>query len=178
MQYTHNELKRKIQELTHHNWLGMIFTVNPGIARLLSVLNREDDELIMCEYHLFSNMGVGDLFLTSTRLIFLEGAGLLHKDFEIYLSNIASFERSQGFNKLFAVKITDNGGQKYEFKNLKQHSAEIIIKYCQKIKETQNGNHLQSSNGADEIKKYADLLNQGLITQEEYDKKKAQILGF
>ena len=35
---------------------------------------------------------------------------------------------------------------------------------------------LQKSSGADELKKYKDLLDSGVITQEEFDAKKKQLL--
>lgn len=54
-------------------------------------------------------------------------------------------------------------------------------------KEIENGLHLRNitsttqinsiSSNADEIKKYKDLLDQGAITQEEYNEKKKQLLG-
>jgi predicted Zn-dependent peptidase len=36
---------------------------------------------------------------------------------------------------------------------------------------------IQQTSSADELKKYKDLLDQGIITQEEFDAKKKQILG-
>ena len=39
------------------------------------------------------------------------------------------------------------------------------------------GNSVASAGGADELKKYKDLLDSGVITQEEFDAKKKQLLG-
>lgn len=40
-----------------------------------------------------------------------------------------------------------------------------------------NSSHISSTSGADEILKYKDLLDSGIITQQEFDAKKKQILG-
>ena len=45
-------------------------------------------------------------------------------------------------------------------------------------KQQRNAPVTQAVSGADEIKKYKELLDMGIITQEEFDKKKQQILGF
>ncbi|MBO5652993.1 MAG: SHOCT domain-containing protein, partial [Clostridia bacterium] len=36
---------------------------------------------------------------------------------------------------------------------------------------------IQASSNAEELKKYKDLLDAGIITQEEFDAKKKQLLG-
>lgn len=38
-------------------------------------------------------------------------------------------------------------------------------------------NNIQETSNADELKKYKDLLDSGIITQEEFDEKKKQLLG-
>ena len=64
-------------------------------------------------------------------------------------------------------------------------NAEIIRKeICnlllqrQEIKkeEDKKGNHIQG-NSADELKKYKELADEGIITQEEFEQKKKQLLG-
>ncbi len=45
--------------------------------------------------------------------------------------------------------------------------------------EIQNkGNNISSFSVADELKKFKELLDMGIITQEEFDKKKKDLLGF
>ena len=45
-------------------------------------------------------------------------------------------------------------------------------------KETQkNQSGVPATSAADELKKYKDLLDSGVITQEEFDAKKKQLLG-
>ena len=38
-------------------------------------------------------------------------------------------------------------------------------------------NNIQETSNADELKKFKDLLDSGIITQEEFDEKKKQLLG-
>ena len=52
----------------------------------------------------------------------------------------------------------------------------------QKIREAKSGAHaaatvVQQTSAADEIKKFKELLDMGVITQEEFDAKKKQLLG-
>ena len=46
-----------------------------------------------------------------------------------------------------------------------------------RIEESKNQNNKGSSSQADELKKFADLKEQGIITEEEFNAKKKQILG-
>ena len=49
-----------------------------------------------------------------------------------------------------------------------------------KIRECKNGTrvtNIQANSDADEIRKFKELLNEGIITQEEFEAKKKQILG-
>lgn len=59
--------------------------------------------------------------------------------------------------------------------------AEIIVNYIrQKIEETKSapsGGVVQQVSSAEELKKFKELLDIGIITQEEFDAKKKQILG-
>ena len=44
-------------------------------------------------------------------------------------------------------------------------------------KQPQIINNIQEKSSADELKKFKDLLDSGIITQEEFDEKKKQLLG-
>ena len=59
--------------------------------------------------------------------------------------------------------------------------AEIIVSFIKnKIDEIKNapvGGVVQQLSAADELKKYKDLLDNGIISQEEFDAKKKQLLG-
>lgn len=59
--------------------------------------------------------------------------------------------------------------------------AEIIVSFIKnKIEEVKNaptGGIVQQASPAEELKKFKELLDLGVITQEEFDVKKKQILG-
>lgn len=73
------------------------------------------------------------------------------------------------------------------FKNQSQHGdavriQEYILKQIEKrkynqIQKTQTAIQSTAVSSADEIKKYKELLDMGIITQEEFDAKKKQLLG-
>lgn len=63
----------------------------------------------------------------------------------------------------------------------RNEEAEIIVAYIRKqiedIKNAPAGGIVQQPSPAEEIKKYKELLEMGVITQEEFDAKKKQLLG-
>ena len=59
---------------------------------------------------------------------------------------------------------------------------DVLNEVSQLLAENQSSSNIQttiveSSSNADELKKYKELLDQGIITQEEFDAKKKQLLG-
>lgn len=54
---------------------------------------------------------------------------------------------------------------------------EIIENYRKSKKEAQNTTVVMQTSAADELKKFKELLDMGVITQEEFDAKKKQLLG-
>ena len=63
----------------------------------------------------------------------------------------------------------------------RNEEAEIIVTYIRKqiedIKNAPSGGVIQQLSPAEELKKFKDLLELGVITQEEFDAKKKQLLG-
>lgn len=63
----------------------------------------------------------------------------------------------------------------------RNEEAKIIVSFIQKkIEEVKNapaGGVVQQASPAEELKKYKELLDMGVVTQEEFDAKKKQILG-
>ena len=53
----------------------------------------------------------------------------------------------------------------------------LLIERQGKAKNEETKQEIHHVSGADELKKYKDLLNEGIITQEEFEAKKKQILG-
>ena len=59
-----------------------------------------------------------------------------------------------------------------------EEAYNYIMKRFREFKEEKNKQHENSSiSSADELKKYKELLDTGIITQEEFDAKKKQLLG-
>ena len=88
-----------------------------------------------------------------------------------------SFSNFQSENSfIFSASI---GTQKYE--NLKAEMPGVYKDIQRRISEAKNNNNptrvVQQVSAADEILKYKQLLDAGVITQEEFDKKKAELLG-
>ncbi len=54
---------------------------------------------------------------------------------------------------------------------------DILENYRKSKKETQNATVVMQTSAADELKKFKELLDSGVITQEEFDAKKKQLLG-
>ena len=57
------------------------------------------------------------------------------------------------------------------------HSTDLTDATEEEIHQAANGNSNSSVSAADEIKKYKELLDSGIISQEEFDAKKKQLLG-
>lgn len=68
----------------------------------------------------------------------------------------------------------------FPFKKFNEKIEEVVSYVCERIEkaksEKKNGSNASIS-GADEIKKYKDLLDAGIISQDEFDIKKKQLLG-
>lgn len=81
------------------------------------------------------------------------------------------------------MPFTNRAGQVFNDPNTVQISNteqyEIAVKIRDYIENYQgdSGNVVQQVSGADEIQKYKKLLDDGIITQEEFDAKKKQLLG-
>ncbi|WP_081112366.1 SHOCT domain-containing protein [Fusobacterium necrophorum] len=55
--------------------------------------------------------------------------------------------------------------------------AENAIKEAKTLLEQKNNVSINQTSAADEILKFKNLLDQGIITQDEFDKKKKELLG-
>lgn len=90
------------------------------------------------------------------------------------------YEKIISVNKNDAMKmivINIGAAKPISFLNLQNYN-EIFEFINQKVNDISNGKASANSVGtADELKKYKDLLDQGVITQEEFDAKKKQLLG-
>lgn len=67
--------------------------------------------------------------------------------------------------------------RKFVFSKSELSSAQRLHKYIVEYPSSLNTSQEKSSTGADELRKFKALLDDGIITQEEFDAKKKQILG-
>lgn len=93
---------------------------------------------------------------------------MLFKETSIPVHQISSVEL--GIMGHMQVIIETSGGKKYKIPTTKKNEVREAIYKAQSGSETSN------NNVADEIKKLSDLKEKGIITQEEFDRKKKQLL--
>lgn len=105
----------------------------------------------------------------------IKGKATIGKEIDISIDRIASVKKSF----LKGVIVITNGQEKIKFRLMKNHNE--IIEAISKGINTKSMNALKRENSsessADQIKKYKELLDDGIISQEEFDAKKKQLLG-
>ena len=114
------------------------------------------------------------------------GIAIIKKKIDIPFANINNITVSQTkADKLRSGKTLQiiHGDKKSVFHYI--HNAEEVKNYINncvdmfksKKEESQQTTVIKSDSSADELKKYKELLDNGVITQEEFDAKKKQLLG-
>ena len=132
----------------------------------------------------FKNKMAGVVVITNQRVIFAASSGFKSSK-SIYLTDINAIDDSSvGALIGYVLRIQTNStalaidGTKQilaPFRN----KLEEAVHNAREAKEQKNNNVViqQAASGADEILKYKGLLDAGIITEEEFNAKKAQILG-
>jgi hypothetical protein len=109
--------------------------------------------------------------------------GLFSRDKELYFNQICGVQFKAANNTNGYIKIIVHGTKENNVNliSFNKNSNEIAIKINTRIKGLrQEVSNLQTVNKlivSDEIKKYKELLDDGIITQAEYDVKKKQLLN-
>jgi len=113
---------------------------------------------------------------TETEIAYVE-SGFFYKANKYPLSSVTGIiQESKSLSKHF-VSLTIGGGQKIIMAiPARKEDAVAFVDFVNALmsSKTTGGAPLSS---ADEIKKFKELLDQGIITQEEFDAKKKQLLG-
>lgn len=65
----------------------------------------------------------------------------------------------------------------FVYKSIEEIAQQILSVFSVILQEKDAGTESQANSSADEIRKYKELLDDGIITQEEFDVKKKQLLG-
>ncbi len=77
-------------------------------------------------------------------------------------------------------QIIDGAGKETKIKDVPKKEVVKLVKTIQEAinnYDNSNDSNIQSSNGINDLKKLKELADQGIITQEEFEAKKKQILG-
>ena len=115
-----------------------------------------------------------ELYATETKVI---GKTLLGKRVDLPISHISAI--GMGWGK--RITITSSSGHVTFFGVLNQEEINDKLTSLIKTKEEKNTESTtiitQSSSNAEELAKFKKLLDDGIITQEEFDAKKKQLLG-
>lgn len=110
---------------------------------------------------LYRNQRLAEEAVSSSGLAVLEAVGG---------SRIASNQQSEAADRAMD-KIVDYN------RCPKCHSSDLTDATEEDIRRAANGNGNSAVSSADELKKFKELLDSGVITQEEFDAKKKQLLG-
>ena len=140
-----------------------------------------DDEIVQYATSGFVNNNTVLVVLTQKRLLFVD-KGFLYgvRTTEIPLDMVNGVSYSKG---IFLGEISVmNGAAAVSIKNVTKDTVEIMsnaIKVCSdKYKKSLHSNSNSSSTStADEILKLKELLDAGILTEEEFSAKKKQVLG-
>lgn len=106
----------------------------------------------------------------TNRIEFKAGAGVQ----SMPLSQIASVQ--VGMLGMSQITLETTGGQKYTIVTKKKKEVKQAI-YDAQSRFLNTGNTSSAPSAADEIAKLYDLMQRGAISQEEFEKRKKQLLG-
>ena len=150
------------------------------------------------EYGLIKDVSMGILIVLSPLFIVLLLVLLLTRNMELVITNKRVYGKSYfgkrvdlpidsisaiGKNILFGIKVSTSSGRinwilLENRDNVYEYITKLILKR-QNNESSENVKYENSNNNytaADELKKYKELLDSNAITQEEYDKKKKDLL--
>lgn len=138
-----------------------------------------DDETITYATSGFWNNKTWLIISTNKRVIFLDKGMIFGlKQVEIPLNKINSIGQKKGL--IFGeIEIWD-GASRMNITNIFKETLNPFVNAVNKAKEELGKSRQYSTNQisvADELIKFKGLLDQGVITQEEFDKKKKELLG-
>ncbi len=163
------------------------FTQNNGIKNINEVrfgdvvanLDPDEDILFCLPYNFTSCVA-----FTNKRII---DAAKMTGFFQTNMTNTYSYESVnsvQGFVNYLVIKITGEADHMYAPLKGREQVAiavkrinEAIAEYKKKSSAPATAVVVNNTSAADELKKFKELLDCGIISQEEFDAKKKQLLG-
>ena len=99
---------------------------------------------------------------------------------KVYLKNVASidFDKRGIFDLSSSVIINLKSSEFVELKNINKDDAESLVKLYEEFINRENAPANNTTSSADELMKYAELYEKGLLTEEEFNQIKKNILNF
>ena len=148
------------------------------------ILDVYDNKVVFCSTQSTSTVVTGLVFGTSTTqgektIYFKDAVGVQYKPSAIADGYIQVETAAGGVSSSSSQYGGENSIQ-FSGKD-RNAEAEIVVAFIRKqIEEIKNapvGGVIQQASPAEELKKFKDLLDMGIISQEEFDAKKKQLLG-
>lgn len=116
------------------------------------------------------------VFLATNKRVVFYGKKMMGYDLEVFpYSNISSIEMSKGMMGHSISFFTS--GNKVKMKWINLGDIQGFVNHVRENIGKKSDEPKYSSNSADEIKKFAELRDAGIITEEEFTEKKKQLLG-
>lgn len=113
----------------------------------------------------------GELSVTNKRVY---GIALFEKRVDLPLDSISAV----GTSWLWGVDVgTSSGRIHFKLVKNKNEIHSVLSKLLMERQQEKASANIQTTSNADELKKFKDLLDSGVITQAEFDEKKKQLLG-
>ena len=114
---------------------------------------------------------ISELTITDSKII---GTDAFNRKVELPINQISAI--AIGACKTITF-LTSSGHISFSWVENLQEIHDCASKLIQDQQSAKNVPHSNTVSDADEIKKYKELLDSGIITQEEFDAKKRQLLG-
>lgn len=157
-----------------------VFGTKKEIKSLPDIIDIDNGETILYAAGGFVDSNSVLIVCTNTRIIFLD-RGLIYgtKTTEIPLDMVNGVSYSKGL-VLGSIAVT-NGAVTTQIENLQKYSAQKLADTIKNAAANfkQNQQSYQANNGSDlsQLRELKQLLDDGIITKEEFTTKKKQILG-
>lgn len=173
-----NEVMNELKSIPTYN---IVFT-KKELNYLPEILSNDEHVLSLISGTMDGNTWL--IALTGKRIIFLD-KGMIYglKQREIPLNKINSILQKKGL--LLGSVIIQDGATAIKIDNIDKKCISPFVDALNNAIEAQKSatsnvqfaGAQQSQSGADEIMKYKNLMDEGIITKEEFEIKKKQILG-
>jgi len=159
--------------------LGLSTFLSKGDFKVIASMISEGESLGVGAYVKYGDAH-GHLVATDSRLIWVNKSMFSTNSEVLYYKKVSHIEYKGGLMS-GSIKLTV-GKKIYEFGDMPKERAKMFVTYVnEQINNPQskkvNETTTKPNNTYDDLEKLAKLKDQGIITEEEFNKKKKQILG-